>query len=404
MLLKLTSSALHMTKLPPKSIIAIGLVSLLINTSSVIVYSLTPIYLTTVLGLSALSLGMLEGAVEMMAWSSRIVSGVITDYFQKRKPILFIAYLAITISRPIFAIATGVYTFFFARSIDRISNGFQATARDSLIGDIAKPGARGAAYGLRQSLSVTGSLLGGVLALILLKYWNVSYTNIFYLATIPAVAAVAVLTIFVKDTTKKNAEIKKKSVIKPILELFKGNVTFWKIILIASIFMLGNYSGFFAILHAKNITHEDSIAPILMIFQNLGGMLSAYPIGYYSDKGHRNILLGCGFIIAIISNLFFSMATNGMTILIAATLWGIQMGITQSLFAAKIADSTHKSLRGSAFGVYYLIAGCMIFLSNTLIGWGFDNLSAELPFYISSCFMLMALFTLLIQSRLSAKA
>jgi len=392
-----------MTKLPPKPIIAIGLVSLLVNTSSIVVYSLTPIYLTTVLGLSALSLGMLEGLVEMMAWSSRIVSGIITDYFQKRKPILFIAYTAITISRPIFAIATGIYTFFFARSIDRISNGFQATARDSLIGDLAKPGARGAAYGLRQSLSVTGSLLGGVLTLIFLRYLELSYSNIFLIATIPAAIAVVVLSIFVKDTAKNTSARKKSSVIKPIAELFANNSKFWSIILLASIFMLGNYSGFFAILHAKNITNQTSIAPILMIFQNLGGVLSAYPIGYYSDIGNRNMLLGCGFCTAILSNFFFSIATNGIVILLAAILWGIQMGVTQSLFAAKIADSTHKSLRGSAFGMYYLIVGFMIFLSNTIMGWGFDNLDAEIPFFISSGFIILALITLSLQSKFASK-
>ena len=391
-----------MNKSPSKPIIAIGLVSLLINSSSVIVYSITPGYLTTVLGISALGLGMLEGAVEMLAWSSRIISGVITDYFQKRKPILFISYIVITLSRPMFAIATGLYSFFFTRSIDRLSNGFQATARDSLIGDLSAHGARGSAYGLRQSLSVTGSLLGGILALIFLSYLNLSYVSIFYIATIPAALAVVVLSFFVKDTPQKdNIAKKKKPIIEPIKELFSNNGKFWSILLLASIFMLGNYSGFFAILHAQNVTNKHSIAPIVMIFQNLGGMLSAYPIGHYSDKGYRNVLLGCGFLIAIISNLIFARSTNAFMVLSAATLWGIQMGICQSLFSAKIADSTEKRLRGSAFGVYYLIVGAMIFLSNSIMGWGFDNLSPEIPFFISSFFILFALTTLVIQYKLS---
>lgn len=387
-----------MKKLPPKPIIAIGLVSFLINTSSVIVYSVTPLYLTKVLGVTALSLGILEGTVEMLAWSSRIFSGVITDYFQKRKPVLLLAYIITSISRPIFAISNSVYLFFFARSTDRISNGLQATARDSLVGDLSVYGQRGSAYGLRQSLSLTGSLVGGILALIFLYYLSISYKSIFLIATFPAILAIFILVYFVNEPQKKTKNRKLSSVIKPIKQLFiSSNKHYWKTIFLASLYMLGNYSGFFAILHAEYITKQDAIGPILMISQNLGGMLAAYPIGHYSDKGNRTKLLGYGFLLAILSNLCFTFAHNAITILIASLLWGSQMGITQSLFAARIADSTNSGLRGSAFGVYYLIMGIMILLSNTMVGWGFDNLAHGKAFYISSAFILLALIILKIQ-------
>ncbi len=390
-----------MKKLPPKPIIAIGLVSFLINISSVIVYSLTPLYLTKVLGITALSLGILEGTVEMLAWSSRIFSGIITDYIQKRKPLMLIAYIATALSRPIFAISSSVYLFFLARSVDRIANGLQAVARDSLVGDLSVSGQRGAAYGLRQSLSVTGSLVGGVLALVLLYSFNISYQNIFLLAAIPAILSVLILVVFISDPAKEKQKRRFSFVIKPIKKLFKNHAQYWKTIFLACLFMLGNYSGFFAILHAEHITKQDIIGPILMILQNLGGMLAAYPIGHYSDRGNRSRLLGYGFLLAIMSNLCFTYAYNIIMILIASLLWGSQMGITQSLFAAKIADSTSSDLRGSAFGIYYLIMGVMILLSNTMIGWGFDNLQPGNSFFISSTFMLLAFIILKLQKNSS---
>lgn len=383
--------------MPSKPIIAIGLVSLLINTSSVIVYSLTPIYLTEVLGITTLSLGVLEGTVEMLAWSSRIFSGIVTDYMQKRKPILLLAYTIIAISRPIFAISNSIFIFFTARSADRISNGLQATARDSLIGDLAISGQRGAAYGLKQSLALTGSMLGAILALIFLYFFKLSYQNIFLSATLPALVAIVILTVFVREPNKTRKHKKISFVLKPIKQLFINHQKYWKTILLASLFMLGNYSGFFAILHAKHVTQQDSIAPILMILQNLGGMLAAYPIGYYSDKGNRAKLLGYGFLLAIVSNLFFTLAYNSVMILIAALLWGSQMGITQSLFAAKIADSTSSELRGTAFGLYYLMMGVLILLSNTIMGWGFQNLPHGVAFYISSGFIFLSFIVLQIQ-------
>lgn len=389
-----------MKRLTTNPIIAIGLVSLCINLSAVMVYSLTPLYLTEILGLSALSLGLLEGVVEMFAWSSRIVSGIITDYIRKRKPILQVAYIATTISRPIFALASGIYVFFLARSLDRIANGLQATARESLVGDLATPGKRGAAYGLRQSLSVTGSLLGGVVAWLLLDSKNIPLQSMFTYAAIPALFAVIILSIFVKEA--KPAKVHTTSMhhlIKPIMSLFQAkHLQYWQIVLLAGVFMLGNYSGFFAILHAKSIAGGAGIAALVMIFQNLGGMLSAYPMGSLSDKGNRDKLLSIGFILAIISNSMFAIATNTAMVLLAAGLWGMQIGITQSILSAKIADATTSELRGSAFGLYYLIMGLMIFLSNTLMGWAYDSMPKGMAFYLVSSFALLALLILWLQS------
>jgi len=392
-----------MFKRLPIGILTIGCISLLINISSIIVYSLTPIYLTTVFGLSALNLGVVEGLVEILAWSSRIFSGLIADYFHKRKPLLLIAFIIITLTRPLFAITNTISLFFVARSLDRIANGIQATPREALVGDLAPPDLKGASYGFRQSMSVIGSLLGGVITLIALDKYGVKFSSLFWFAAFPPMFAILLLYLFVKETPQKGNESKRTPFMEPVKQLIKSNRRFWGIILVAAVYMLSNYSGFFAIIHAKNITGSNAIAPLIMIFQNIGTMVAAYPVGYWSDKFDRDYLLGLGFVAAIISNYIFSIATTGTELIIAATIWGIQMGVTQSLFDAKIADITGKNVRGSAFGIYYIIVGTMIFCSNTMIGWGFDNLTQGIAFYISSSFALFAIFILLIQKLLYLK-
>src|SRR3546814_279202 len=127
----------------PKSIWGIGLVTLLVNLSSVIIFSLSPIYLTTVLGVSTFNLGILEGFVEATSWFTRIFAGILSDYLYRRKPILVFAYTLSALSRPIFAIAPSLGWIAGARLIDRFSNGLQATPREALVGDLAPQSLKG---------------------------------------------------------------------------------------------------------------------------------------------------------------------------------------------------------------------------------------------------------------------
>ena len=121
----------------PKAIWIIGLVTLLINSSSVMIFSLAPLYITRVFGLAAFQLGILEGCVEFCSWIIRIFSGIVSDFIRKRKPVLLLAYALTAISRPFFALAPGIGAIYSGKLLDRISNGIQATPREALVGDLA---------------------------------------------------------------------------------------------------------------------------------------------------------------------------------------------------------------------------------------------------------------------------
>ena len=138
----------------PMTVWAIGIVSLLVNSSSVIVFSLFPIYVTGVLGVSLTGLGIIEALVEATAWFTRIFSGVISDYIHRRKPLLLAAYSLAVVSRFIFPLAASVSWLVGARAIDRIANGLQASPREALVGDVAPKHLKGACYGLRQTLGL----------------------------------------------------------------------------------------------------------------------------------------------------------------------------------------------------------------------------------------------------------
>lgn len=357
----------------PKSVWGIGLVTLLMNVSTIIIFSLSPHYLTAVLGVSTLSLGLFEGVVEAVAWFTRIFAGVISDYMRKRRPLLFLAYGLAAFSRPIFALAPSFMWIFIARSVDRLGNGLQATPREALVGDWAPEGAKGACYGLRQTLGMAGSLLGALGVIFWIQQNGIMYQTIFWGASLPPLLALVTLAFLVKEPkigqgSQDSSDCPRPRRLFTLSDLKLLKSTYWLTVFVAALFMFSNYSGAFMILQAKSVTESDIMAPLVMIFQNLAAMVTAYPIGRLSDRFDRRKLLAVGFMMTLAANSFFASAGTKAAILAGAALWGGQLGITQSLFMAHIAETTCAQIRGTAFGLYYVIIALSLFSTNVVAG------------------------------------
>ena len=152
----------------PRSIWALGFVSLFMDASSELIHSLHPVFMVSVLGASFVSVGLVEGIAEASASITKVFSGALSDYFRRRKLLTVIGYALAALTKPLFPLAGSVGLVLTARFIDRIGKGIRGAPRDALIADVAPPHLRGASYGLRQSLDTLGALLGPLLAVALM--------------------------------------------------------------------------------------------------------------------------------------------------------------------------------------------------------------------------------------------
>ncbi len=378
----------------PRSIWGLGFVSLLINLSSIIIFSLTPIYLTSVLGITTFTLGFYEGIVEFISQLMRISSGVISDYFRRRKLLLLIAYGLTALSRPFFAIGNTVGMIVTGRILDRISNGLQATPREALVGDLAPKELKGACYGLRQTLTMTGSFIGAFVVWYLLKETGADFAFVFKVACVPPILALLTLIFFVKDSPISVTESTGPKFKEYLFYMREMTRDYWTVVLIAFVFMLSNYSGAFMILKAGTVGYTEHETIIVMIMQNLFAMLSAFPIGRLSDRIDRRYFIGLGFLLTIAANMVFAFCTGKGPVLVGAGLWGLQMGMTQSLLLTKISDTTRREVRGTAFGIYYLLIGVALLLSNNLTGYLDHEYSKSHAFIMSALIAGVALLLL----------
>ncbi len=368
----------------PKTVWAVGFVTLLMNVSTIIIFSLSPLYLTSVLGISMISLGILEGAVEASSWFTRIFAGVFSDYFHRRKPFLFAAYSLAASSRLIFPLVPSAGWIFFARFVDRVSNGIQATPREALIGDVAPIDLKGACYGLRQTLGMFGSFAGAFMLMFLMHWSNANFELAFWAAVIPPFFALLILAKFVRDPIALKIKNKPARKIFHLPHISDLTFNYWRVVIIASIFMLSNYSGAFMILQATNAGLSTCEVPLVMVIQNIMAFASAFPAGWLSDRIGRRILLGVGFSITVGANLLLACTTTKLCVLGGVALWGLQLGINQSLLVAKVADTAPEELRGTAFGLYYFSIGVALFISNYVAGWLSTKYGSEMIFYVSA--------------------
>ena len=110
----------------PRIVWLFGFVSLCMDLSSEMIHSLLPVFLVSVLGASALTLGLIEGVAEGTAAISKVLSGVLSDRFSRRKPLVVLGYGLAALSKPLFPLATSAAWVFGARFVDRIGKGIHS--------------------------------------------------------------------------------------------------------------------------------------------------------------------------------------------------------------------------------------------------------------------------------------
>ena len=379
----------------PRAIWVLGFVSLLMDISSELIHSLLPMFMLTTLGMSVFTIGLIEGIAESTALVVKVFSGALSDYWGKRKGLAVLGYGLGALTKPLFALATGSGLVVTARFLDRIGKGIRGAPRDALVADIAPPGLRGAAFGLRQSLDTVGAFLGPVIATLLMVLWANDFRAVFWAACLPAGLCVLLLVVGVKEP-ECNAH---REPINPISRAALASLGchYWWVVGLGALFTLARFSEAFLILRAEQIGIPMALVPLVMVAMNLVYAASAYPFGKLSDSMSHQKLLGLGLGVLIIADVVLGMAQGWPLMLLGVALWGIHMGMTQGLLATMVADTAPAALRGTAFGFFNLMSGVAMLVSSGLAGLLWDNFGSSATFFAGAGFCFLTLFGLLVR-------
>jgi MFS family permease len=378
----------------PGGIWALGFVSLFMDASSELIHSLLPVFLVSVLGASALSVGVIEGIAEATASITKVFSGTLSDYLGKRKVLAVIGYGLAAVTKPMFPLAGTVGWVFAARFIDRIGKGVRDAPRDALVGDIAPAHLRGASYGLRQSLDTVGAFAGPLLAVALMALFANDIRAVFWIAVIPAFIALAILVFGVKEPRTVRAKGRTRSPIH-LSDLRRIGAAYWRLVLIATVLSLARFSEAFLLLRAENVGLPIALVPLVLVVMNVAYAASAYPAGVLSDRIGRQGVLVVGLLLLIAADLALALATGIWPLMGGVVLWGLHMGLTQGLLAAMVADVAPAEIRGTAFGVFHMVTGIMLLAASLTAGLLWDRAGPAATFFAGIGFSVVALVGLI---------
>lgn len=364
----------------PRGVWALGFVSMFMDISSEMIHSLLPIFLVSVLGAGATAVGALEGIAEGAVLATKMGSGVFSDWFGRRKALALAGYGMAALSKPLFPLADSFAVIVAARLIDRAGKGIRGAPRDALIAGLTPAQARGASYGLRQSLDSVGAVGGPLAASALMLMSGGNFRFVFWIAVLPAFLSLAVLAVFVQEpptplqprTAREQLGWRAFSEFPP---------AFWRAVAIGAILTLARFSEAFLVLRAVDLGMKSAYVPLVMVAMNAVYAASAYPAGQLSDRVDRRLLLAASAAVLVCADLLLASAAGVACLMAGIALWGLSLGLSQGILAALVANAAPAPRRGTAFGLFYLVSGVALFISSVAAGALWDRIGPPATFY-----------------------
>lgn len=362
----------------------LGLVSLLTDISSEMVYPLLPIFLTSTLGASPAIIGVIEGIAESLASLLKVVSGYWGDKTKKKKELAIAGYGSSFIGKFFLILATSWASILLARIIDRLGKGIRTAPRDAIIADSAKKNQRGHAFGLHRALDTFGAIIGITIAYFLFVNSAHNFVLIFWISMIPALLGVIAL-FFIKQPKSISAKS-----INFSFSWSNLDTRLKAFLILAFVFNLGNSSNQFLLLRASNLGVSAPVVILLYLAYNISYGFLSYPAGRLSDKVGRRTLLVLGYFTYAIVYFAFAKVQSQSTLWSIFIIYGIYIALTEGVEKALLTDIAPSNHRGTVLGLHATLVGAALLPASFIAGILWDKIGPSAPFYFGSGMGLIA--------------
>jgi MFS family permease len=384
----------------PRTVIALGAVSLLTDVSSEMLVPVLPLFLTGVLGASMVSLGLIEGIAECTASVLRIGSGWLSDHVGRRKPFLVAGYGLSTLAKGAMAFAQGWPALLGLRFADRVGKGMRNPPRDALIADTTPPQLRGRAFGLHRAMDTLGAAVGPLLAAVLLASWaaagDEALRRVFLVSAVPGALAVLVLVLAVRAGPPRPAPS------RPLAAQARAlGAPFVRFLLADGVFQLGNSSMAFVLLRLQAAGWSPGQVALAYAGYNLLYAALSLPLGAFSDRVGRRPLLLAGYAVYALAYAVLAWAATRAGVLVALALLAAFSALIEGQARSLVADLVAPEVRATAFGVYHGVVGMALLPASLAAGLLWERVGAGAAFALGAGLALLAgvLFALLLPPR-----
>ncbi|MEM2875422.1 MAG: MFS transporter [Candidatus Bathyarchaeia archaeon] len=355
-----------------RNVLSLGLVSFFTDVSSEMCLGLLPTFILQELRGTLGILGFIEGLAESFSYTLRMVSGVISDRFKRRKLFVFIGYSLSTVIKPVFAVAQSWVDVLVVRVGDRVGKGVRTAPRDALLSESISGERMGEAFGLHRTLDQLGAIVGPLIASSLMLSFAMTIRTVFWLSFIPGFIAITILVAFVKE---RRGEPRSSRFLIDVRRVLKER--FIILLIIIGTFSMGAFNFSFILVKAGELNIDEAFIPLVYGIVNVGHTIAAIPAGVLSDMFGKERLLIIGYCIFLSSTLSLLLYGNPLYAYLIAFVYGVYFGIIETVQRAIIPSYVPEDLRGTGYGLYYLATGSSFFVSNTVFGILWENIGVQ---------------------------
>lgn len=378
----------------PRTVIILGVASLLTDLSSEMIYPLLPVFLSGVLGAGALALGVIEGVAESAASLLKVVSGWWADRMPRRKPFVVAGYGLSGAVRPLIGLALSWPVVLALRLGDRVGKGIRTSPRDALIADVTPEDRRGTAYGLHRAMDHAGAVAGPLVAAALLILPGITLRHVFLLAAVPAALVIVVLVAGVRERPRAGTAAARPTpgLTVPLRELGPG---YRRFLLAVLVFTLGNSTDAFLLLRLHAVGVTPAWVALLWSFHHVVKMGATYLGGRLSDRLGRRPLMLAGWSLYGLVYLGFALTADPTALVVVFLVYGVTFGLTEPVERAWVAGLIPAHLRGTAFGGFHGTVGIGALPASLIFGALWKTCGAPVAFLAGGALAVVACLLLL---------
>ena len=372
----------------PRPVWFLGWTSLFTDAATEMIYPLLPVYLSRVLGASAVSLGIIEGVAEGVNSLLKVLSGYWSDRVVRRRPLVIGGYAVSSLARPFIAVTTTWPQVLVIRALDRVGKGVRGAPRDVLLARFATPTTRGRIYGFHRAMDHTGAIVGPLVATVILFFAPDRYRLLFALTAIPGAIAVALLFFVDEDAASGDGRTTPRSqhptpsaqLPTPKSEVVgvPGRVT--ALLGVLLVFGLGNSADAFLLLRLSDALGGATYVPLLWAgIHVVKASLSTWG-GGLSDRFGRKRMIIAGWVVYALVYFGFAMSTSAPVFIAWFLFYGVYFALAEGAEKALVADLTPADRRGAAFGWYNATTGVGALIASVLFGELYEHYGAPVAF------------------------
>lgn len=394
------------------TVILLGIVSMLTDVSSESVSAVLPLYITSVLGMSPLAYGFVDGIYNGVSAVVRLAGGWVADRGDHPKWVAVVGYGLSAVSRVALIPATGFAAITGVVTVDRLGKGLRTAPRDALIAGSTPPEALGRAFGVHRALDTFGALLGPLIAFLLLAALPGSYTSVFVVSFAFAVVGVAVLVLLVPDLRPRRMAAARRFAdgtaagsaeaqaaedadpaprTSPSLRLLADRRLGRLVGAAALLGVLTVGDGFLYLALQRRDDLATQYFPLLYVGTNLAYMLLAVPLGRLADRVGRAVVFVGGHVVLLAAYVLAAGPGGSWVTIACLGLLGTFYAATDGVLAALAGRLVPAEVRASGIATAQTAVAAARFVSSLVFGLLWVNVGSSTALWVVGGALLLAL-------------